>query len=213
VAITLTRNENRIRILRAAERLMAAHGMGGVSLREINRAAGQGNASAIQYHFGDREGLVIAVLERHQAISEPRRHALLDDYEADGRSELRMLARALVVPFVEHLADADGGRAYVQIASEFYTRARSPEDLGRHRDDRHSMARWNRLVEARLPEHERRTLPPRRAAVRLVLGEVARRAQDPPEPDALFADDLVDLVTALLAASSREVGQPKSSAR
>ncbi len=202
MTVALDPDRNRLRILRAAERLMAANGIDGVSLREINRAAGQGNASAIQYHFGDREGLVIAILERHQVASEPRRHALLDAYTT-GPGDLRMLAEALVVPLVECLADLDGGREYVQIAREFYTRARSPDDLGRHRDDRHSMARWNRLVATRLPQQEQRILPARRAAVRLVLGEVARRAQDPPaSDDSRFADELVALVSALLATPS-----------
>jgi AcrR family transcriptional regulator len=200
VAVALDPDGNRLRILRAAERLMAADGIDGVSLREINRAAGQGNASAIQYHFGDREGLVIAILERHQVASEPRRHALLDEY-ARGPGDLRVLAEALVVPLIERLADPDGGREYVQIAREFYTRARSLDDLGRHRDERHSMARWNRLAATRLPQQEQRILPARRAAVRMVLGEVARRAHDPPaSDDGVFADELVELVAALLAA-------------
>ena len=200
MAVALDRDGNRLRILRAAERLMAADGIDGVSLREINRAAGQGNASAIQYHFGDRDGLVIAILERHQVASEPLRHALLDEYTV-GPGDLHVLARALVLPLVEHLADPDGGREYVQIAREFYTRARSPDDLGRHRDDRHSMARWNRLAATRLPQQEQRILPARRAAVRMVLGEVARRAHDPPaSDDGVFADELVELVAALLAA-------------
>ncbi len=40
-------------IIRAAERLFAAQGIDGVSLREINRSAGQSNTGAVQHHFGD----------------------------------------------------------------------------------------------------------------------------------------------------------------
>ena len=201
VAVAVAGDDNRLRILRAAERLMADRGIDGVSLREINRTANQGNASALQYHFGDREGLLIAVLERHQVHTDPRRHEMLDAYEALGDGELRMLASALVVPLVEKLDDPDGGRAYLQVACEFYSRARTPADLGRHRDPRHSMARWHRLVAARLPEQEERRYPSRYPAVRLVLGEVARRAQDPPKrDDALFASTLTDVVAAVLEA-------------
>ena len=52
--------ETRDRILRAAEVLLADQGIDGVSLREINRAAGQSNTAAVQYYFGDRDGLLTA---------------------------------------------------------------------------------------------------------------------------------------------------------
>ncbi len=42
----------------AAEKLFAARGVDRVSLREINRASGARNAVALQYHFGDRDGIV-----------------------------------------------------------------------------------------------------------------------------------------------------------
>lgn len=192
--------ENRLRILRAAERLMAERGIDGVSLREINRAAGQKNASAIQYHFGGRDQLLLAVLARHQRISGPRRDELLDRWEERGArpQDVRGLAEALVVPVVERLADPDGGRQYVQVADEFYSRARSIADLGDNADPASSMARWHRLVVQALPESEGR-YPTRFPAVRLAIGETARRAQDPPrDDDERFAEHLTDLVTGLL---------------
>lgn len=67
-------------LIQAAERLFAERGSDAVSLREITAAAGATNASAIQYHFGDRRGLIRAVLAKHDAAIEARRHALLDQY-------------------------------------------------------------------------------------------------------------------------------------
>ena len=52
----------RARIVAACERLFAERGIERVSLNEIVAAAGQRNASAIHYHFGDREGLMERVL-------------------------------------------------------------------------------------------------------------------------------------------------------
>ena len=69
-------------LVATAEQLFAERGLEGVSLREINAAAGQRNSSALQYHFGDRGGLIRAVLAKHQPEVESRRHALLDEYEA-----------------------------------------------------------------------------------------------------------------------------------
>ena len=45
-------DETRTQLMRAAERLFAERGIEVVSLREINRAAAQRNATALQYHFG-----------------------------------------------------------------------------------------------------------------------------------------------------------------
>src|SRR6476646_7326443 len=85
-------------LIAAAEELFAARGIEGVSLREINTAAGQRNSTALQYHFGDRYGLVRAVLRKHTPAVDAARHAMLDDYQRAGRDDLRALAEALVRP-------------------------------------------------------------------------------------------------------------------
>ena len=97
------------RLISAAERLFAEHGIDGVSLREINRAAGAKNASALQYHFRDRDGLLRALIAKHRRDVEARRHAMLDAYEAEGRDDVRALAGALVRPMAAKLSDPDGG--------------------------------------------------------------------------------------------------------
>ncbi|OWY62916.1 hypothetical protein B7486_55880 [cyanobacterium TDX16] len=80
------------------------------------------------------------------------------------------------------------------------------EDLGANADPAGSMARWHRLVAETVPGAEGR-YPARYAAVRLTMGELARRAQDPPRTDdAAFTEHLVVLVTALLSAGSGEGG-------
>jgi AcrR family transcriptional regulator len=51
-------------LLRAAEHLFARRGFD-VPIHEIHALAGQRNASALHYHFGDLDGLTTAVFERH----------------------------------------------------------------------------------------------------------------------------------------------------
>lgn len=51
----------RLKIIETAERLYALHGIDAISIREINKASGQRNGSAVQYHFGNREGLLEAI--------------------------------------------------------------------------------------------------------------------------------------------------------
>src|SRR5258708_10514388 len=48
-------------IVRAAERLFADRGIEGVSLRQIGAAVGNGNNSAVQYHFGSKDQLIQAI--------------------------------------------------------------------------------------------------------------------------------------------------------
>src|SRR5205085_9838489 len=69
--------ETRERILAAAERLFAEHGVLGVSNRQIGEAAGQGNNFAVGYHFGTKTDLVRAVARRHGEPMERARAAMV----------------------------------------------------------------------------------------------------------------------------------------
>lgn len=195
-----TRNE----LMRAAERLFAERGIDGVSLREINRAAGQGNSTALQYHFENRNGLLRAIVEKHRADTEPRRHALLDQYEADGANDIRLLSAALVLPLAAKLSDRDGGREYLQINCEIYTRQQSIAELVPRKDPKSSIRRWHELANPALPEEEG-VLHWRFPALRFAFVELARRASEPARrDDRLFTSHLTDLVAALLAARPSE---------
>ena len=54
-----------LRLVVAAERLFAQHGIDGVSLRQIAAAAGSANNSAVHYHFGSKAALIAAIF-RHR---------------------------------------------------------------------------------------------------------------------------------------------------
>jgi AcrR family transcriptional regulator len=190
----------KLRLITAAEQLFAARGIDAVSLREINRASGARNSIAVQYHFEDRAGVVRAVLEKHRPDIEARRHAMLDQYEADAAPNLRRLAAALVRPLASKLADLDGGPEYLQIHAELINRPRPPVDDAAAPDPRDSIQRWRSLVEPLLGEDAIR-LHRRFAAMRLTAAELGRRASTAPHTDdRLFVSHLIDLVTAVLAA-------------
>ena len=57
--------ETRARLIAVAERLLAARSIEGVSLNEISKAAGQRNSNVCQYHFGNKQGLLQAILDKH----------------------------------------------------------------------------------------------------------------------------------------------------
>jgi AcrR family transcriptional regulator len=187
------------RLITAAERLFAAHGIDAISLREINRAAGARNGSALQYHFRDRDGLVRAVMAKHHRDVEARRHAMLDAYEADGRPDLRALSGALVRPLAAKLGDPVGGAEYLQIHADVINRPRPMIDPAALDDPTSSMFRWRSLVGALLEDDATR-LHRRFVAIRFAAVELARRARTAPHTDdRLFTSHLVDLVQGVLA--------------
>ena len=189
----------REQLLAAAQQLYAERGIDGVSLREINAAAGARNASALQYHFGDRGGLLRAILTEHRAGVEDHRHALLDEYDAIGHDNLGALADALVRPLASTLADP-GGPGYLHVLSDLVNRPHPAIDPASLDDPADSLFRWRATVEPLLSA-EAVGLHRRFVAVRFTLAELARRNQDRRGPgDQLFVTDLIDLVAGLLAA-------------
>jgi AcrR family transcriptional regulator len=186
-------------LIRAAEELFAARGSDAVSLREIVAASGATNASAIQYHFGDRRGLLRAVLAKHEPTIHAARQELLDRYEAAGVDDVRALAAALVEPLANELGNADGGRGYLQLVADLYNRP-VPRFAPEAADDpADSITRWRALVMPLLtPEAVR--LHRRFDALRFTVSELARRGRGGRTDHRLFSSQLTDLVTALLLA-------------
>jgi AcrR family transcriptional regulator len=104
------------KILDAAARLFAERGIENVSVAEIVRAAGQRNASAVNYHFGNRNDLLRAVLARHVPAIAERRAELLTRAREVG--DVRSAAEAVVRPVTEFAQRGWRERAYLQIGSE-----------------------------------------------------------------------------------------------
>lgn len=98
------------KILTAAGELFGQQEIAMVTQRQILQAAGQRNTSAIQYHFGSREGLLRAVFERGVARIDARRNQIVDELEASGRQPVvGDYINALVRPLCEQRADGESG--------------------------------------------------------------------------------------------------------
>ncbi len=111
-------SDTRLAILRAAETLFADKGIDSVSLREIATAAGQGNNSAVLYHFTSKVGLLNALLERHSDPIQLAWLVTLRHMEAEGHDSLEELVGLLVRPLVEKLDDLDGGTSYLLVVAQ-----------------------------------------------------------------------------------------------
>lgn len=102
-------------LMDTAERLFADRGVQGATTREIVDAAGQRNTSAVTYHFGTRENLLLEILARRGAPIDAGRARLRSDLGPEPRTE--DLVRCLVEPYASELADP-GGRAYLRIVAQ-----------------------------------------------------------------------------------------------
>jgi AcrR family transcriptional regulator len=105
-------------LLVTAEELFGRRGIDAVTLKEIGDASGQRNKVVTQYHFGDKDGLVGAIV----AYRYPRIHrsqlALLETATAlPGPRDVRTLARVMVVPTLEQVQD---GNWFVPFLARLY---------------------------------------------------------------------------------------------
>lgn len=190
----------RDKLIDAARELFAAQGIEAVSMREVAREAGQRNTNAVQYHFGDRRALLLAVLERHHALVAARRSALLDRLDDGTEPPLRALADSLVRPSAAMLEEP-GGREYLQVVSRL---VRDPAAMRERGIADPALGRWDRIAKAAMPEE---TLPLHRrfSAMQLCFNELGRRAASRRRADhRLFVSDLVDLVVGVLGAPVSE---------
>ncbi len=110
-------------LIDSATRLFAEHGVVEVSLAQIVRAAGQRNTSAIQYHVGSRDDLLVAILAPHVRTLEQRRRALLGDAERAPDDDIRSVVEALVRPVTELALQGWRERAYLRIGLDVNTHA------------------------------------------------------------------------------------------
>ena len=96
--------------MRAGERRFARDGVRGTRLADVVRDAGQGNDSAVGYHFGSREGLLRAIVERHVAAMDQQR-------EVPSGSDLRAVVAAVVEPTAA-LLRTEEGRDFLRIMEQ-----------------------------------------------------------------------------------------------
>ena len=193
---------------------MAERGIEGVSLNEINSAAGQRSTASLHYHFGGRDGLVRAIMQRHGPWLRDRHEELYAGLAREGReAEVRALTEVIVLPLAEYLALGPSPRAAIRIWASALNR---PQLAGEE---------VQYLVDPALTEASRRLIAlmeavmPRELAVeRLFLASqsalhlLADRAalEDAPDsrrrplPLPLTAANLVDMTVAALTAPVSE---------
>jgi AcrR family transcriptional regulator len=207
---TTRSRDGRARLLDTAERLFAERGITGVSLREITEAAGQRNASVVQYHFGSRDGLVAAVVARHMDGVDEARSAILDAAAAAGREpDVHDAMRILVEPLAECLR-TPGGRSYLRVVQHLVDEPASlPAAEAPPGAANASLRRVSRLLARAAPALPARVRVERRnQTTSFLLRALADRARELDGHGSrrslvghdLFVANLVDVLVAVLTA-------------
>lgn len=102
----------------AAQNLYARRSIDSVSLSEITVAAGQKNRNALQYHFGNREGLLQAILDRHAGPVHELRRAYILEAKTTQWSSAEASARLLVMPIADYISTNPEAIHYVKVLSQ-----------------------------------------------------------------------------------------------
>jgi len=202
-----TKKESLDRLLDTAERLLADHGMDGVSLRQIGAAAGGSNNSVVQYHFGSKAGLIRAVIARRIASFEARREALLAEVKDQaGAGEISSLLKVLLLPLAE-TEDAYGRHAYARFMMQFLMSFRYQEGVQHPGWAAQSAANHAvSLLGEKLPGLSKRALVERINWVgimflgALVERDNARANGKPVKKEKLFIDEVFNAMSAAMQA-------------
>lgn len=116
----------RQRLLDAGERLFAAHGWNGVSIRTI-AAEADVPLSALNYHFGEKENLLAEIFAARAAPIAAERMRLLAAIEAEGAPTLEAVIAAFLRPALT-VSTQFGGEAFVKLRARLAT---EPEAFSR----------------------------------------------------------------------------------
>ena len=160
----------KLRIVTAAERLFAIHGIDGVTLQQILKGADQRNSSAMHYHFGSREALVEAILMWRVTKIDAHRNRMIDELLAQNRgNDIRGILETAVIPFVRPIEESVQPSYYNRFLLEVH---RSPtvsfDDIIAGKADR-GIKRMNELLLGQLDDIPAELRMTRIATIRSML--------------------------------------------
>ena len=147
--------ETKERILDVSERLFADFGFPVTSLRDITHEADV-NLAAVNYHFGSKEALLEAVLERRFRPINDRRLALLDELEKAAGStspELEDILRAFLgPPFYKQAEWGDCGKKVLKLVGHIHSETNQELRAALTNQFEGVLARFTTAVQRALPD-------------------------------------------------------------
>ena len=115
-------------LLDAAAALMDERGVDNVSMHDIAAASGHRNRSAVQYHFGSRDGVIRAVIDHTMDPINAERNAVLDHLETTGAALTpRIVIEVAVGPLARQVRTPEG-RRYLRLCAQLINHPRFMTD-------------------------------------------------------------------------------------
>jgi AcrR family transcriptional regulator len=112
-------DDTKTRILDAAEQLFADHGYAATTVREVSSQA-EVNLAAINYHFGGKEALFVAVVERRlEPLNSERLRRLAAAVAPRPRPTVESLVEGFFGPTYELALEGRQGRSWVKLVSRY----------------------------------------------------------------------------------------------
>ena len=194
--------DTKTRLLDHAEKMFAEDGVYAVTNRQITEAAGQKNESALNYHFGTRNELIIALLTR--------RGKELDDARSERLAQIgdNPTTRELVHLLVEVYANClhtENGCHYLRIVDQLRGWMPDWEFIASFEDDNvHEHLRY--ILEILQKETDAQRVL---AMIMLMTAMTATRAQQVsvgrklPNTHDEYVETLTDMLTGVLLGASR----------
>jgi AcrR family transcriptional regulator len=199
--------ETRRRLVDAAEKLLAEQGVEKVKLVDVSREAGQKNRNAAQYHFGDRAGLINAVLDKHTQMIAQQRRAMLDLLEP-GLPTMRQLVDALVLPVVDHVKSDPNGLTYLMVNRQLISASGHMALSWQRVNDLPDVLRLQRMMKEAMAAHHKDAMRAKMILVQCMLFNGLANFYDlyPKGLRQVFIDTLCSSINAVLLEGS-ELGQ------
>jgi AcrR family transcriptional regulator len=194
-------------LLQTAERLFARHGVENVALTQIVAQAGQKNRSALHYHFGDRAGVLAAVLNRRLAAINARREAMMAALPASPSAA--EVLRAEIAPLAQVIIEEPWGPDHLSILAQVTYR---PQLLAEQVEEQHltGLRRGRALLAQAIPQATAAMLDQRVIWFKdSVVFALARWVRDTPAP-ARTSATLSDLLEHLVAYGAAGLAVPRN---
>lgn len=115
------RQETAVLLAKMAETIMSREGVRHTPLRRIAQAAEQKNESVMQYHFGNRENLIAAVLDLTTGQVDALRREMIEEFrKVTGGAPLsaRQIVHAMIQPVTCILSAREGQSHYVRFIGQ-----------------------------------------------------------------------------------------------
>jgi AcrR family transcriptional regulator len=189
-------------ILLTAERLFAERGIAAVPLRDIGAAAGQRNNVAVQYHFGDRETLVLAVNAYRVSVMDEIARVFETGFDRGNPPTIEAVVHAFVAALARNIEDDNH---YLQFLLRYMVERGGYEGL-METVPRQAADRWGGALREMLPHLPDRVLGERWHVLCVAAVHTLARYQTSLQEGTLrqplgsLVDDLAQMLAAALAA-------------